>query len=272
MMLRTLTQTVFFTVIASVIHAQVPTPLDLFAEEFVVITPGQGVFPSEFDMGADDEPASRPASHTTLQATFEIAKYEVPQNLYQQIMGANPSRWKGERNSVEMLTPQDAREFCRRVTHELRQKKLLSDAEEIRLPTEIEWEYCCRAGTTTRYCFGNEAQAASDVGKQASLLDKYAWHAGNAAGNDPPVGALTPNAWGLYDMHGYLWELCSDSWRSDYAETSQPADDGSVVMRGGSWKNEHPALSSASRQRFSADGRDDAVGFRCVKSRLRDKP
>jgi formylglycine-generating enzyme required for sulfatase activity len=195
----------------------------------------------------------------------------VPQNLYEQVMGANPSKWTGPRNSVEMLTPGDARDFCQKATQVLRQRKLLAEDEEIRLPTEVEWEYCCRAGTTTRYGFGDEAQEAGDVGKQAKLLNKYAWHTGNAAGNDPPVGALTPNSWGLYDMHGYLSEICCDPWRQDYAPGTTPSTDGSVVIRGGSWKDDYTLLTSASRQRFASDGKDDAVGFRCVKSVVKTK-
>lgn len=246
-----------------------PDPLALFASEFVAITPGQGVFPAFFRMGADDEASTQPVHEVPLSGSFQIAKYEVPQNLYEQVMGVNPSKWKGPRNSVEMLTPAEAKRFCEKATGLLRERQLIAENEEIRLPTEIEWEYCCRAGATTRYSFGDKAQAEGDTGDKVTLLDKYGWHHGNAAGNDPPVGALAPNPWGLYDMHGYLWEICSDPWREDYAVGTKADSDGAAVMRSGSWKDSHPQLSSASRQRFGANAKDDAVGFRCVKAILK---
>ncbi len=243
-------------------------PLELFDSEFVAINPGQGAFPATFAMGSADEANSQPVHEVTLTGSFSIAKYEVPQNLYQQVMGINPSKWKGPRNSVEMLTPAEAAEFCGKITKLLQGRKLIAANEEIRLPTEVEWEYCCRAGTTTRYSFGDKAQAAGDADPKATLLDKYGWHHGNAAGNDPPVGELAPNPWGLYDMHGYLSEICSTPWTSDYADGTKADADGTVVMRSGSWKDSHPQLSSASRRKFAQDGKDDAVGFRCVKAAI----
>ena len=243
-----------------------PDPLAVFASEFVAITPGVGDFPATFTMGADNDARSQPVQEVRLTGSFAIAKYEVPQNLYEQVMGTNPSKWTGPRNSVEMLTPTDAKSFCENATRQLREKKLLSEIEAIRLPTEIEWEYCCRARTTSRYSFGDAAQADGDTGKQATLLNKYGWHTGNAAGNDPPVGALAPNPWGLYDMHGYLWEICSDPWKAHYAEGTQATADGAVALRSGSWRDDHSQLTSATRKRFASDAKDDAVGFRCVKA------
>lgn len=247
--------------------------LKTFLDEFVTITPGKDRFPATFHMGSEDGAASeRPVHEVRMPATFRIAKYEVPQDLYQAVMGENPSSWRGPRNSAEMMTWQEANEFCTKVTTLLRQLKQIGPDEIVRLPTEAEWEYCCRAGTTTAYSFGDAGQAPGDAGKQASLLDPYAWHTGNAAGNDPPVGALKPNAWGLYDMHGYLWEFCSDSWHADYEGapadgSSRPAPEGQptqIVIRSGSWKDPYPRLRSAARQPFPVNGRDDAVGFRCV--------
>jgi formylglycine-generating enzyme required for sulfatase activity len=246
-----------------------PDPLELFASEFVVITPGQGAFPATFSMGSAEDASSQPVHEVKLTAAFHIAKHEVPQNLYEQVMGVNPSKWKGPRNSVEMLTPAEATTFCEEATLLLRKRKLIAPNEAIRLPTEIEWEYCCRAGTTTRYSFGDKAQAERDMDPKATVLDKYGWHHGNAAGNDPPVGALAPNPWGLYDMHGYLWEMCSDPWKPDYAEGTKADAEEAVVMRSGSWKDSHPKLTSASRQKFGKTDKDDAVGFRCVKAAMK---
>lgn len=223
--------------------------LETFAKEFVAITPGQGKFSEKFQFGPPG--ATR---DVRLSESFAMAKYEVPQNLYEAVMGEEPSRWKGPRNSVEMMSAADAERFCQKITESLRTAGLLKEGEEIRLPTEEEWEYCCRAGTTTRYSFGDEAQGPDDQSPKASLLDKYGWHHGNAAGNDPPVGALAPNPWGLYDMHGYLWEFTSGG------------PQGKVVVRGGSWKDDFQKLKSSSRKELPADARDDAIGFRCVKA------
>lgn len=252
--------------------------LQTFVDELVEITPGEGHFSREFEMGSKAEEAEQPVHRVRLSEPFAIAKYEVPQNLYEAVMGENPSRWKGPRNSAERMTWHEANRFCEKLTQQLRKQQLIDADELIRLPSEAEWEYCCRAGTTTAYSFGDEATAEGDAGNQASRLDPYGWHTGNAAGNDPPVGALKPNPWGLYDMHGYLREFTTDAWHANY--TNAPADgspraaDGAedqapqqIVVRGGSWKDRYPELRSASRQPFGIEARDDAVGFRCVKAR-----
>jgi ribosomal protein L7/L12 len=314
--------------------------LKVFADEFVAITPGTGKFPASFQMGsANDAAHESPAHEVTFKYTFAMARYEVPQDLYQAVMGNNPSRWKGPRNSVEMMSWKDANEFCRKATAAMRASKLIKEDEIIRLPTEAEWEYCCRAGTTTRYSFGDDIETGDDefdvvltgfgenkIGlikfvreqtglglkeakdlveslpkplkkglssdeaeklaeevdaaggtcklKKVTLLDKHAWHNGNAAGNDPPVGALKPNPWGLYDMHGYLWEFTADAWSDNYEQAptdgsaaKADADTGSIVMRSGSWKDKFDKLTSTARRKYSVKDADDAVGFRCVKAR-----
>lgn len=252
--------------------------LKAFAEEFVEITPGKGDFPKSFTMGSSDGPKSeQPAHEVTLSHPFFMAKYEVPQALYQAVMRSNPSVWGGPRNSVEMMTWREAVLFCREATAAMRGAKLIAEDEVIRLPTEAEWEYCCRAGTKTSYSFGDSAQGPNDDGVKASLLNVYGWHTGNAAGNDPPVGALKPNAWGLYDFHGYLWEYVADAWHGDYADA--PTDGSSWedkaagpspqrVIRGGSWRDRYDSLRSSTRAAIPDHTRSDAIGFRCVKSKL----
>lgn len=238
--------------------------LKTFNAEFVEITPGKGVFPGTFVMGTKDGDASeQPARQVTMSGSFAMARYEVPQNLWEAVMGKNPSRWTGPRNSVEMLSWQDATVFCRKATLLLRQSGLLKGNEEIRLPSEAEWEYCCRAGTTTAYSFG----------EKASLADPYAWHTGNAAGNDPPVGAKKPNAWGLYDMHGYLWEFVADAWHPNYLGapvdgSAWEADEKYVsrIIRSGSWRDRVPSLRSAVRVSIPDHAQSDAIGLRCVKA------
>jgi formylglycine-generating enzyme required for sulfatase activity len=266
---------------ASLPAADEPSPQSLkllktFNDEFVAITPGEKNFPQVFIMGSERGPLSEQPAHTvTFAHRFSMAKYEVPQNLYEAVMGENPSKWKGPRNSVEMFSFDEAQGFCKKITALLRQVKLLGNDEEIRLPTEAEWEYCCRAGTTTAYIFGESAVKPGDAGTKASLLDEYGWHTGNATGNDPPVGAKKPNAWELYDMHGYLWEFVSDAWHENYGNA--PANGGGWssdqrpsrhVIRGGSWKDGYESLRSAVRRPIAADATDDAVGLRCVKAKV----
>ena len=175
---------------------------------------------------------------------FAISKYEVTQELWQAVMGANPSKWKGPRNSVEMVSFTEAQTFCRDTTRLLAAAGLIKRGQVVRLPTDVEWEFAARAGSKSKYSFGDDAEKLGD----------YAWFNGNAAGNDPPVGAKKPNAFGLYDVHGYLWE-----WTvSDQVDTNQ------AVVRGGSWKDKADVLTSSSRQVVSSGLRDDAVGLRCV--------
>jgi formylglycine-generating enzyme required for sulfatase activity len=171
----------------------------------------------------------------------KVAKYEVTQELWEKVVGENPSKWKGRRNSVEMLSFTEAVDFCAKITGLLRDAKLIEAAEEVRLPAEAEWETFARGGTSTAYSFGDDPKD----------LDAHAWHTGNAAGNDPPVGAKRPNPWGLYDVHGYLWEWCSTA-------------DGGAVLRGGSWKDAAEKLTSAFRRPAAKNLKDDAVGLRCV--------
>jgi formylglycine-generating enzyme required for sulfatase activity len=239
--------------------------LRLFVEELVELTPGKGKFPATFRMGSEDRgaPASeKPAVTVRLGAPFAVAKYEVTQELYGLVMGKSPSRWKGRRNSVEMVSWEEANAFCAKATDLLRKKKLIGAREVIRLPSEAEWEYACRAGTATRYSFGDDAK---DLGA-------YAWFRGNSKGEDPPVGRKKPNPWGLFDVHGYVWEWCADCWSpshegaaADGSPRVVPGEKGRVI-RGGSWADPADSARSAAREKAPLNHRSDRVGFRCVKA------
>jgi formylglycine-generating enzyme required for sulfatase activity len=241
--------------------------LRTFRDEFVSITPGEGDFPARFTMGSDAGPeTSRPAHAVVPASRFAMARFEVPQNLWEAVMGGNPSRWKGPRNSVEMVSFDDAVDFCAKATRLMRQADLIGPGQVVRLPSEAEWEYAARAGTVTRYSFGDDA----------GMLGEHAWFTGNAAGNDPPVGAKKPNPWNLYDIHGYLWEWCGDPWHDNYQEApadgsvwSAGGDDARRVLRGGSWKDPAEMLTSAFRRPEARGHKDAAVGLRCV---LADSP
>jgi formylglycine-generating enzyme required for sulfatase activity len=233
-----------------------PKLLKLFREEFVAVEPGK------FRMGSAAEGrTSAPEHEVTIATGFRIARYEVPQNLWESLMGSNPSRWKGRRNSVEMLSFEEAGCFCRKATELLRKADLIKATQVVRLPSEAEWEYAARAGTQTRYSFGDDAKELGD----------YAWYHGNAAGNDPPVGAKKPNPWKLYDVHGYLWEWCADAWHetydgapSDGSAWTAGGDPKRGVLRGGSWKDSPESLTCAMRRDAPLTLKDDAVGLRCV--------
>jgi formylglycine-generating enzyme required for sulfatase activity len=265
-----------FGALAVLLFAVVPAPADepeaqrekilkRFVEELVPIRPGKDPFPASFKMGSaeDDAPrAEKPQVTVKFREPFAMAKYEVTQELYEAVTGKNPSKWKGPRNSVEMVSWDEANDFCRRLTEELHERKLLPQDQLIRLLSEAEWEYCCRAGTTTRFSFGDKADDLKD----------YAWFKGNSRGEDPPVGKKKPNAWGLYDMHGYVWEWCADAWNKDHEGaptdgTARAAKDvNERVVRGGSWNDAADACRSAIRQGRPLDTRSDTIGFRCVQA------
>ena len=241
-----------------------------FVDNCVLIEPGTDKFPQQFQMGRHFESSfALPERTVSLSHSFRISKFEMTQELYAAIVGKNPSRWKGPRNSVESMTFLDAEIFCTKLTVQLRAAKLLAPNEVVRLPTEAEWEYCCRAGTDTLYSFGDSASTEADPDAGTSILNDYAWHTGNAAGNDPAVGVLKPNPWGLFDMHGYLWEFVSDKYIAPDATNSDVPDTATSgatirIIRGGSWRDHASHLTSGTRLPIPDHVSSDAIGFRCV--------
>jgi formylglycine-generating enzyme required for sulfatase activity len=208
--------------------------------------------PGRFTMGSPASEVGREDNETQHEVTitkgFYLGKYEVTQAQYQAVVGSNPSNWKEASRPVEQVTWNDATEFCNRLTQRA--------GKQVRLPTEAEWEYACRAGSTTRFCFGD-----SDGG-----LGEYAWFDGNSGNQTHAVGAMKPNAWGLYDMHGNVWEWCED-WYGSYPSgtVNDPTGRGSGrsrVMRGGSWDSDADYCSSASRNGIDPSLRDLDIGIR----------
>jgi formylglycine-generating enzyme required for sulfatase activity len=180
-------------------------------------------------------------------AEIRMHRFETTQDIYRLVAGTEPSRWAGERNSVEMVSWDDAVAFCGKATRRLREAGLITDAEEVRLPGEQEWEHAARAGTTTAYSFGDDAGRLGD----------YGWFTGNAAGNDPPAGTKQPNPWGFFDFHGYVWEWCAD------------AAGEKRVVRGGAWTSTAAECRSDSRKEVGRETRAPDVGFRCVLASVR---
>ncbi|MFO7900267.1 MAG: SUMF1/EgtB/PvdO family nonheme iron enzyme [Planctomycetota bacterium] len=205
-----------------------------------------------FLMGADEGDADeKPAHKVTITRPFHIGRYEVTQEQWEAVMGDNPSRSRRAKNPVENVSWDDCQRFLKKLNAKLR-------GATCSLPTEAEWEYACRAGSKGAYCFGDDKTAVGD----------YAWHNGNADENARAVGQKKPNAWGLYDMHGNVWEWCHDWYRPGYYEKSPEADPrgppegGSHVMRGGSWKSDPADCRSAERHRRSPTHAADNLGLR----------
>jgi formylglycine-generating enzyme required for sulfatase activity len=177
---------------------------------------------------------------------------EVTQAQYEAVMGTNPSKFKGATNPVDTVSWNDATEFCKKLSEKTRQA--------VRLPTEAEWEYACRAGTATTFSFGDADSALGD----------YAWYSANSGSTTHPVGQKKPNAWGLYDMHGNVWEWCAD-WYGDYpkvaaTEPQGPASGTSRVLRGGFWASAPTRCRSANRDGIAPGHRLPNCGFRVVVS------
>jgi formylglycine-generating enzyme required for sulfatase activity len=213
-----------------------------------------------FQMGSNDRWADSDEKpvHTVTLDGFWIGKYEVTQRQYETLMGTNPSRFKGPNRPVEMVGPNDCMEFCRKLSQ--------ATGQTYSLPTEAEWEYACRAGSSGMWCFGdNEGE-----------LVEYAWYIANSRGETHDVGGKKPNAWGLYDMHGNVSEWCADGYSYDYYSKSpqinpiSPFENiiRSTVVRGGDWGCLDPHdCRSAYREGLHPDGRGgDASGYRCGRA------
>ena len=192
------------------------------------------------------------AREVTLSKPFYMGIYEVTQAQYEAVMGANPSRFKGPTNPVETVSWDDAAEFCKKLSEKTRQT--------VRLPTEAEWEYACRAGTQTAFPFGDDPSALGD----------YAWHGHNSGDTSHPVGQKKPNAWGLYDMLGNVQEWCAD-WKGDSfakgpaKDPTGPATGDLRVQRGGSYFNSGAdAYRCARSDSDYPTNRIFSRGFRCA--------
>ena len=232
----------------------VPLPGGL-SLQFIWVPPGsflRGSQPSEAGRDADEGPR-----HTvTLSRGFFLGVHEVTQAQWTAVMGRNPAVFRhgdeAPRRPVESVSWEDCHAFIARLAE--------VGAGRFRLPTEAEWEYAARAGSETRFPWGDDPSGFE--------THRFAWANSRSMAITHAVGGKPPNAWGLHDMHGNVWEWCSD-WYGPYGGHEQrdpagPMEGGEKVFRGGSWFDFPPSLRSANRHRHRPEGRYAAVGLRLV--------
>ncbi len=216
------------------------------------------VKPGSFLMGSPASERDRRDNENQFQVTLSkgywLGKTEVTQAQWQAVMGSNPSHFKGGSLPVEQVNWEEAMAFCRRLTERERAAGRLPAGYAYTLPTEAQWEYACRAGTTGAY---------------AGPLDAMAWYSNNSGNRTQPVATKQANGWGFHDMHGNVWEWCLD-WYGNYAAGSAtdprgPSTGSFRVYRGGGWGNSAVYCRSAYR-RYSVDSRNRFLGFRVALS------
>jgi formylglycine-generating enzyme required for sulfatase activity len=223
---------------------------------------------NEEDRFSDESP-----QHKVTVPTFFMGKYPVTQAQWQAVMGNNPSGFKGENRPVENVSWNDAVKFCQQLSEKT--------GQEYRLPSEAEWEYACRAGTTTHFYFGE--MITPDLANYDGNYPYASGSKGVYCEQTTDVGNFPPNAFGLYDMHGNVWEWCADAWHDNYE--GAPSD-GSIwekgkkgllakwfsndnadrlCLRGGSWYDDAGRLRSAFRIRWLPTNRYGGLGLRVAR-------
>ena len=210
----------------------------------------------EFKMGSPDSdkdalPWEKPQHRVRITKPFYLGKYLVTEEQWEAVMRIEPSEFRRPKNPVPIASWDDCSVFLGILNAKV-------GGGKFQLPTEAQWEYACRAGSKTRYCFGDDEKQLGD----------YAWYYENSGKTTHPVGEKKPNAWGLYDVHGNAWELCQDWWKEGYYKES-PVDDptgptGGLhrVFRGGSWFDPAGYCRSAFRGRITPGVQTFYLGFR----------
>ena len=236
---------------------------------YVGMRPTNMVFvpPQTFTMGSPTNELGRavdegPQTTVTLTRGFFIGMHEVTQGEYASLVLTNPAFFQGDLGRpVERVSWADATNYCHLLTLRERQAGRLGEAWSYRLPTEAEWECACRAGTTTRFSYGDDPTYSS--------LPNYAWHANNSASATHPVGGRLSNPAGLFDMHGNVWAWCLDYYGLIYpggsvVDPTGPGPSLTRIIRGGSWDNIPAWCRSATRGNENPINRYDRIGFRVV--------
>jgi len=212
--------------------------------EFVRIKAGK------FTMG---DKGDGPAHEVTISKDYWMQTTETTQGQWEAVMGKNPSFFKGADLPVETVSREECQEFLKKLNEKAKDQL---KGKAAKLPTEAEWEYACRAGEKGKWCFGDDEKKLGD----------YAWYEKNSDHKTHPVGQKKANAWGLYDMHGNVWEWCED-WYEKYpseavTDPTGPAKGESRCLRGGSWNDNGVDTRSADRYRYQPSLRFDNDGFR----------
>jgi formylglycine-generating enzyme required for sulfatase activity len=237
--------------------------------KLVLIAPGsflRGSEPGENLRGNDEGPQRR----IRLSKPFYLGVYPVTQEQYETVMGTNPSRFKkgeggGPLHPIEQVSWTNARDFCNCLSALTAEKKA---GHRFRLPTEAEWEYACRAGTTTAFAFGvtlSSTQANFDGNRPYSTAKP-----GPFLERTSKVGQYPANDWGLFDLHGNVWEWCQDWYDERSYEVNMETDPTGLskgeqrVLRGGSWNNSGHLCRSARRNKYAPDFKGENIGFRIV--------
>jgi formylglycine-generating enzyme required for sulfatase activity len=214
------------------------------------------------EKGRDDDEVQH---EVTLTQGFWLGKYEVTQAQWQQVMGNNPSKFKGSNNPVEQVSWNDCQKFIAKLNALMKEKGLTKDGI-FRLPTEAQWEYACRAGTTTALHNNEELDSTDGF---CHHLDEIGWYRENSGSKTHPVGLKLPNAWGLYDMSGNVWEWSNNRYgKYPIGSTTDPtgASSGSYrVGRGGGWYNDARLCRSANRDWITPPSRNRLLGFRITR-------
>ena len=200
--------------------------------------------------------------HQVTVAPFYMGKYPVTQAQWQAVMGNNPSNWKDPNRPVEQVSWKDCQAFLKKLNANPSYSPLNQGGQRgvFRLPTEAEWEYACRAGSEAIYSFGDDP----------AQLGNYAWFNENSGNETHPVGQKSPNAFGLCDMHGNVWEWCQDWFAETYDANSPqenpqgPSSGQYRLLRGGSWFDNTTACRSANRSSLNPDGRYNGLGVRVL--------
>ena len=218
--------------------------------KLALIPPGKFLMGSPGDEGGRDEDEG-PVREVVVSKPFYLGVHEVTQAQYEAIMEAKPSKFVDAAKPVESVSWEEAVEFCRRLSRRT--------SQAVALPTEAQWEYACRAGTKTRFNSGDDDRQLYTFARYGQGPD-----AGTA-----PAGSKKPNAWGLYDMHGNVWEWCADWYAGSYVNAPTqdpigPALGQSRVLRGGSWVNSSDGCRCATRNKSLPDVRYNGIGFRVV--------
>ena len=231
--------------------------------------------PGTFIMGSPENELGRANDEdqyeVTLTQGYWLGKFEVTQAQYEAVMGKNPSYWywKGADLPVEMVCWNDAMEFCAKLTASEKAAGRLPEGYEYTLPTEAQWEYACRAGTTTALNSGKNLSSE----EKCPEMDEVGWYKYNSDEATHPVGQKQPNAWGLYDMHGNVWEWCKD-WYGSYPSSAEmdptgPDSGSDRVLRGGSWYGSASSCRSAIRiYNYPDYYLSNDHGFRVALSRI----